>query len=139
MALRLFLSATVASLVMIGCPVTEPPGPSRAPLSGVAPMPAAVQVLPPPATTARGPEARQQKAKKPRRSRQASRRTSEPPPPPVEVPEGLALHQDLVAGRILGALSKETVVRAEPRPDARKLRFLRQGALVRREPQAAGN
>ncbi|HEY6723413.1 MAG TPA: L,D-transpeptidase [Polyangiaceae bacterium] len=141
MALRLFLSAALALLVMIGCPVTEPPGPSRAPLSVLAPMPAAVQVLPAPATDAR-PEAQPPQAKKPRRARQARRRASKPEPPPapvVEVPEGLPLHRDLVAGRILGALSKETVVRAEPRPSARKLGFLRQGALVRREPQAAGH
>lgn len=142
MALRLFLSAALAALVMIGCPVADPPGPSRAPLSGIAPMPAAVQVLPPPESDAPSLEAPPPKAKKPKRLRQPRRPAAEPAPAPLpalELPEeGLPLHRELVAGRILGALSKETVVRAEPRPNARKLGFLRQGALVRREPEAAG-
>lgn len=156
MALRVLLSAVVASLVMIGCPVTEPPGPSRAPLNLMSPVPAAVQVqLAPPvdardvageSTDARGTHGRDVKAQKPPRPRKAQRRAAPPPAidqPPLErlvkAYEALPLHQDLVPGRILGALSKETVVRAEPRPNARKLGFLRQGALVRRDPEAAGH
>jgi hypothetical protein len=50
----------------------------------------------------------------------------------------LPLHEDLVPERTLGALSKETVVYAEPRHRSRKLGFLRQGALVRRDPEPVG-
>ena len=142
MALRAFLSAAVASLVMIGCPVTDPPGPSRAPLSAISPMPAAVQVELASDTLSAAP------ATKPRRSKKKQRRAPQAaaeaasasfvPPLPAD-PETVPLDQELVPGRILGALSKETVVRAEPRPGARKLGFLRQGALVRRDPEAAGD
>jgi hypothetical protein len=140
MALRVFLSAAVALLVMIGCPVTEPPGTSWAPLSALSPAPAAVQVQPAPAAAPQEVEDRSTEAQKPPRPRKAWRRPAKPPTVrAVKAPEGLPLHQDLVPGRILGALSKETVVRAEPRPNARKLGFLRQGALVRRDPDAAGH
>lgn len=143
MALRLFLSAAVASLVVVGCPVTEPPGPARAPVDGLTTVPAVARV-----ELASDIGVRPAKPAKQRRLRKrkpaslvetARAAAEELALAHSEAFAALPLHEDLIPGRILGALSKETVVRAEPRPNAKKLGFLRQGALVRRDPQAAGH
>lgn len=141
MSLRLMLSTSVASLVMVACPLIERPlGQSR---SLTAPLPKAPQVSVEPASAPNQP-LNAVPERRPRRS-QAVEADSRG----VEIPEelqglpidrsALPLHLDLVPGRTLGALSKETVVHAEPRRSSRKIGFLRQGALVRRDPEPAGH
>ncbi len=131
MALRLFFSACAASLV-VGCPLND-----RHPLE----PPAAVEQEVAVAAPALAPAPVEMAS----RSRTVSKPVAAEPPHVqlaesivARAREGLALHQDLVPERTLGALSKETVVYAEPRRSSRKVGFLRQGALVRREAEPSG-
>lgn len=143
MSLRLLLSTSVASLVMVACPLIErPPGQSRSPMGLLSEAPPVL--IEPALQVAEAPPAELEPAL-PARPSAAAQVDAEQ----GVIPEGLdglpidrsalPLHLDLVPGRTLGALSKETVVYAQPRRSSRKLGFLRQGALVRRDPEPAGH
>ncbi len=147
MSLRLILSASLAAMVVVGCPLNERANRhSRAP--GAEPRQVAQPLL---------IEAASQSSPA-NRSVAATKLVEEPHElsdgevgavallegeselaQPARVEPALPLHEDLVPERTLGALSKETVVHAAPRRSSRKLGFLRQGALVRREPEPSGH